>query len=320
MTRTTRRAFVIVNPSKIDVSTLKTHVDRREASEGWSESVWLETTADEPGGSQARQAIAAGADLIVVAGGDGTVRSVSVGLSGHPTPLGIVPAGTGNLLARNLRLPLGDVASAVAIAFSPGERQIDVGRLALTREGGAIEEHSFLVMSGMGIDAQMILNTNPRLKKRVGWIAYVDAIARTLRTPTTLNARYHADKEPDRDATVNTLLIGNCGAIQGRLRLLPGARLDDGKLDFIALRSLRYRDRTSIGRWLSWENSGLSRFNRLFGMSSRKRENQSFRYGQARVLRVVLDHPEDFEVDGDSVGPVTAITAWADESCLTIRV
>ena len=320
MTGALRRAFIIVNPSKMDVVTLRLHVDRLEASEGWAESIWLETTADSPGADQARHAVAAAADLIVVAGGDGTVREVSIGLAGHPTPLGIVPAGTGNLLARNLRLPLGDVGSAVRIAFSAGERQIDVGRLSLTRSDGAIEEHSFLVMSGMGIDAQMILNTNPRLKKRVGWIAYVDAIARTLRTPTTLNARYHADREPDRDATVNTLLIGNCGAIQGRLRLLPGAKLDDGKLDFLALRSLRYRDRTSIGRWLSWENSGLSRFNRLFGMSSRKRETQSFRYGQARVLRVVLDHAEDFEVDGDSVGAVTAFTAWADESCLTVRV
>ena len=83
------------------------------------------TTADSPGTEQARAAVASGADVVLAWGGDGTVRAVADGLAGTSTALGILPAGTGNLLARNLGIPL-DLDDAGAVAFGGAARRIDV--------------------------------------------------------------------------------------------------------------------------------------------------------------------------------------------------
>jgi len=314
------RAAVIANPAKIDIVALRREVRRQELAHGWNGSLWFETSIDETGTSQARAAAGSGVALIIAVGGDGTVRAVSDGLGDLGMPLAIVPAGTGNLLARNLGIPLGDPAAALAIAFSGRTQRIDVGRLAVTREGGGRDEYSFLVMAGMGLDAKMIETTNPELKRRVGWLAYVEAIARILATPTTLNAKYSIDGSAHKTSTINTLLIGNCGTVQGHFRLLPAARLDDGKLDYIALRSLDNRDQSAIARWLWWENTWWRQLRRARGVDSTMRDTEAFRYKQAGRLQVWLEHPERFEVDGDDVGDITGVEAWADAGALSVRV
>jgi diacylglycerol kinase (ATP) len=314
------RAAIIANPAKIDIEALSREVRRQELARGWDFSLWFETSISETGMAQARDAVAAGVSLVIAVGGDGTVRAVSDGLAGLGMTLAIVPAGTGNLLARNLGIPLGDPATALSIAFSGRSRRIDVGRLALTRQDGAIDKHSFLVMAGMGLDARMIETTKPELKRRVGWLAYVEAIARILATPTTLNARYSIDGAPENTATINTLLIGNCGTVQGHFRLLPAAQLDDGRLDYVALRSLDNRDQSAVARWLWWENTWWRRARRARGVRSSMRDTESFRYSQASRLQVWLEHPERFEVDGDDVGDVTGVEAWADAGALSVRV
>ena len=73
---------------------------------GWTDTLWLETSAEDPGRAMTQQAIAEHADLVVAAGGDGTVRIVADGLAHSGIPMGLIPAGTGNLLARNLDVPL----------------------------------------------------------------------------------------------------------------------------------------------------------------------------------------------------------------------
>jgi len=314
------RAVIVVNPTKIDMKVLRAEVRRQELAHGWDASHWSETTVESPGARQALRATTHRASLVIAVGGDGTVRAVADGLSGRGMPLGIVPAGTGNLLARNLGLPVNDLAAALKVAFTGRTRRIDVGRLLLTHPGGSQTEASFLVMAGMGLDARMILNTNPALKERFGWLAYIDAIARTLATPSVLNTTFRLDGSPWRSATINTLIIGNCGDLQGHLRLLPDARLDDGVLDFISLRSLKFRDRSRVAGWLWWENSSVRRLRRRRGLPSNSRRSDSFRYGQAKRLEVRLEHPEFFEVDGDDAGEVTAIEAWADRGVLPVRV
>ncbi|MCU1405910.1 MAG: diacylglycerol kinase [Glaciihabitans sp.] len=314
------RAMVVVNPTKIDTVMLRAEVRRKELAHGWDASLWRETTVAQTGASQAAEAVNRNVALVVAVGGDGTVRAVSDGLSRSGMAVGIVPAGTGNLLARNLGLPINDVPAALEAAFTGRTRRIDVGRLRLERADGPSTELSFVVMAGMGIDARMILNTDPALKERIGWLAYIEAIAKTLSTPSSVNTRFSLDNAPWRTSTINTLLIGNCGDVQGHLRLLPDARLDDGKLDYIALRSLNRGDRTRIARWLSWENSAYRRIRRNRGIPSAPHTDDAFRYGQARQLTVHLDHPEPFEVDGDDVGEVVGVEAWCDRGALSVRV
>jgi diacylglycerol kinase (ATP) len=83
---------------------------------GWGDTLWLETSAEDPGRAMTKQAVAEQVDLVIGAGGDGTIRYVADGLAHTGIPLGLLPAGTGNLLARNLDLPLEEV-DAVEVAL-----------------------------------------------------------------------------------------------------------------------------------------------------------------------------------------------------------
>ncbi|OLO44851.1 diacylglycerol kinase [Actinomyces oris] len=116
-TRTGRPlACVVVNPSKPRVTAAVRSLLEDELREaGYAGPVWLETSVSEPGTMQARLALAAGARLVVAAGGDGTVRSVAAGLAGTGAQMGIVPLGTANLAARNLGVPVGDARAAARV-------------------------------------------------------------------------------------------------------------------------------------------------------------------------------------------------------------
>ncbi|MEA1304945.1 diacylglycerol/lipid kinase family protein [Actinomyces oris] len=116
-TRTGRPlACVVVNPSKPRVTAVVHSLLEGELREaGYAGPVWLETSVSEPGTMQARLALAAGARLVVAAGGDGTVRSVAAGLAGTGAQMGIVPLGTANLAARNLGVPVGDARAAAQV-------------------------------------------------------------------------------------------------------------------------------------------------------------------------------------------------------------
>src|SRR5215210_4290138 len=112
-----RRAAFVYNPLKIDRETLQDVVAAAERNAGWAKTLWLETTEDEPGIELARQAVAEGVEVVLAAGGDGTVRAVAEGLRDSKVALALLPQGTGNLLARNLSLPLADVEQSVRAAF-----------------------------------------------------------------------------------------------------------------------------------------------------------------------------------------------------------
>ena len=116
-TRTGRPlACVVVNPSKPRATAAVRSLLEDELHEaGYAGPVWLETSVSEPGTMQARLALAAGASLVVAAGGDGTVRSVAAGLAGTGAQMGIVPLGTANLAARNLGVPVGDTRAAARV-------------------------------------------------------------------------------------------------------------------------------------------------------------------------------------------------------------
>jgi diacylglycerol kinase (ATP) len=110
-----------------------------------------------------RQAAAEQVDLVVGAGGDGTIRYVADGLAHTGIPLGLVPAGTGNLLARNLDLPLEEV-DAIEVALDGQARLVDLVRITVDDRP---REH-FAVMAGIGVDAMMMDETDEDLKDNVG--------------------------------------------------------------------------------------------------------------------------------------------------------
>ena len=116
-TRTGRPlACVVVNPSKPRATAaVRSWLEDELYEAGYARPVWLETSVSEPGTMQARLALAAGARLVVAAGGDGTVRSVAAGLAGTGAQMGIVPLGTANLAARNLGVPVGDPRAAAKV-------------------------------------------------------------------------------------------------------------------------------------------------------------------------------------------------------------
>jgi diacylglycerol kinase family enzyme len=232
----TQQAAVVYNPIKVDLAKLKKAVATTQKAAGWRASLWLPTTEDEIGTAQARQAVEAGVDVVLAAGGDGTVRAVAEGLQGSGVALALLPSGTGNLLARNLDIPVAQLEASIDTAFHGADRPIDVGVIELQRPDGSRETHSFVVLAGLGIDAKMLANTNAELKKRVGWLAYVDAIVRSLRDSEKVRMRYRIDGREERTASVHTVLIGNVGLLPGNLVLLPDAEPDDGLFDIVALR------------------------------------------------------------------------------------
>ena len=159
----TQTAAVVFNPIKVDITKLRAAVDAAEGAAGWSPSLWFETSEEDPGGGQTREAIAAGADVVMAAGGDGTIRAVAEQLRGTGIPIGLLPSGTGNLLARNLGLALDNLAESVSNAFTGKDRKIDLGVVEARRADGTTVSNVFLVMAGLGLDADMLANTNPKL-------------------------------------------------------------------------------------------------------------------------------------------------------------
>lgn len=313
---------VVYNPVRIDVPRVRAAVEAAAARAGGVELIWLETTPEEGGQAQTRAALERGATLVLAAGGDGTVRAVAEALRDREATLGLLPSGTGNLLARNLGLPYANVEEACAVAFDGETRSIDLGVATATRENGERTEQVFLVMAGIGIDATMIANARPELKRRFGWLAYVDAGVRTLPKARKLRVRYRLDAGQERSAHVSTILVANCGTLPGNMELIPDGAVDDGLLDVAILQPASVFGWLAIWRKVTWENrvlrkSALGR--RIIRFTDRAVRTQ-LTYLRGADVGLRVDGPEPFELDGDAFGHVVALDLAVDEGGLRVRV
>ncbi|MET0956507.1 MAG: diacylglycerol kinase family protein [Cryobacterium sp.] len=317
-----KRAAVVYNPIKTDVAKLRASVTSAAEAAGWADSLWYETSIEDPGQRATRRALRHDVDLVLAAGGDGTVRAVAEALRGAEVALGVLPVGTGNLLARNLQLPLSSLDDAIEIAFTGDSRAIDLGVASVTFADDSIEDHVFLVMAGLGLDAQMIAATRPDLKKQVGWLAYVDAGMRAIPKAEPFRIRYNLGTRSEHAATVSTILIANCGLLPGNIQFLPDAIIDDGILDIAVLQPKGVVGWLKIWRRVTWQNGVLRRSavgRRIIELTEADDE-RTMTTLVGSDIRIVADKPQEFELDGDEFGLVRSVFLRADRRALLVRV
>lgn len=313
-------AAVVYHPFKTDLVALRTAVAFQERQSGWAPTRWYETAEADAGVSATLQAIADGANVVLASGGDGTVRAVSEALRGRRIPLAIVPQGTGNLLARNLGVPLGRLDEIVRAAFFGSNRPIDLGVLTIMREDETESEHVFLVLAGMGLDARAISATKATLKRRLGWLAYVDAGVRTMITDRPLQIHYSVDHSPVKPLSVYTVMIGNCGLMPGGVLLIPDAQLDDGMLDVVALRPLGAFSWLRIWNKIGWENGVLRKTKAGRRIIDLVNDTKSVSYTRATSYALAVPRPEPIQLDGDDFGLALAASGKVDPGALIVRV
>lgn len=313
-----RRAALLYNPVKVkSAPELIASVTNRSARSGWAEPVILETTVEDPGQGITREAILRGASVVLVAGGDGTVRAVAEAMRGSGVPLAIVPSGTGNLLARNLLLPLAGHDAMVGAAFDGDVLPIDIGIAEITRPSGEQESHAFVVMAGMGVDAAMIAKTNPRMKKHLGWVAYVDGAARSLPSAKPFRLAYQMDGLSLQMARVNSVLFANCGALPAGIDLVPDGLVDDGLLDVALIEARGPFGWLAVWRKLWWHNSVLAK-SRMGRRIVARARNHSIRYLVGAEAEAASPLPQPVELDGDEFGLAARIRCRVDQGGLLI--
>jgi YegS/Rv2252/BmrU family lipid kinase len=288
-----RRVAVVANPAG-EHAEERGRETRAALEAAGLEVLWQETTREDPGVGQVRRALAEHAELVMVSGGDGTVMACATALAGTEVPLAVLPGGTGNLLAVNLDIPT-DLHGAVEVALHGRRRRLDVG---------ALGDDRFVIMAGIGFDAAMLRDADPRLKARVGAVAYVLSGLRHLRRrPTRFEVRL--DGRAPLARVGQGVLVGNLGRLQGGLPLLPDAAPDDGLLDVAVLRTRTLPD------WLRLAASLLLR---------RRPSRSELELHRARRVEVRCRRPQPIQRDGEPAAPASNLAVEVVPAALTLCV
>jgi diacylglycerol kinase family enzyme len=311
---------VVCNPAKLDPARLTPLVAAREHALKWAPTRWFTTLAADSGQAAARAALESRPSVVLVAGGDGTTRAVAQEAAGTGVPLAIIPVGSANVLARNLGLPRFSLDDAVQTAFAGRDHAVDVAMAELEGSDGATCRRSFLVMAGIGLDADIIAGTSPRAKRRLGWLAYAATSLPKLLGSRAFPARILVDGRAGVDLAAHTVAICNCGTLPGGVRLLPGARIDDGRLDLLVL-----SPRGPLG-WVPIAR----RFFIDHRVSTRRDAGPAAELlpgGRARIQHLVCtavtiqtDRPRACELDGEAFERIVRISAHIEPKALVVRV
>jgi diacylglycerol kinase family enzyme len=266
------------------------------AEAGWTPEFQITRKASD-GTEAARRSALSGADLVVAVGGDGTVRCCAEGMADTGIPMGIVPLGTANLLARTLRIPAHPRAALrMALGATGGGRVVD-RKIDLALADGI----PFTAMAGMGLDAAVVAAT--RLKHQLGWLAYaMSGAAHLALPPATFTIRLDDGQPFTRVA--QCVVAGNSGLLPGGFSLLPTARIDDGLLD--------------VGILAPAGPLGWARVATRVLTHSRYEDRQLERF-RARRVEVTASRPLPRELDGEVIFDEDSLTMELRAGALLVR-
>jgi YegS/Rv2252/BmrU family lipid kinase len=247
MDKPARRLLLIYNPTAGRRAQDRLACWRRALTQLGVQITLAETQAPLHAQELARDAEPARFDAVAVAGGDGTINEAVNGLMVSKLPLAVLPLGTANVLAQELNLPRGIEALAQIAAFAPA-RPVWPGEIMAK---GMTEPWRFLLMAGIGFDAEVVANIDLRWKRRLGKGAYVIESLKQLarHAPRGFTTRIN---ELDRNPAA--LVIARAHFYGGRFVLAPKARLDEPLLHAVLfpgpsrLAALRYMTAMVTGR------------------------------------------------------------------------
>ena len=284
------RALLIMNPA----AARTTHpavraVDAALRQRGWATEV-LATGGAGDARRLAEYGVAHGVDVVAVFGGDGTTMQAAAALVGTDVMLGLIPGGTGNLLAGNLRLPNSPRRAAEIIA-SGHARRIDLGRVE--RPDGV---HYFAVAAGAGMDARIMTETAAAEKRKWGIGAYISTLVRVMPEIRSVPHLITIDgQEYTADASV--VLVANCGeVIPPFFRLRSDTAPDDGLLDVVVARANSVWDTVKVVR------------EALRPRAERDADQECLGFARGREITVAPSVTLPVQLDGDGAG-VTPFTA-----------
>ncbi|MFZ0548150.1 MAG: diacylglycerol kinase family protein [Candidatus Promineifilaceae bacterium] len=281
------KVFVVLNPvaGRTQPGEIRKVLRRHFGSPDWQLDIY-ETSADETIGEVVRKAIADGAERVFAAGGDGTISAVVDGLVGTGVPLGIIPSGTGNVLAQELNIPL-DIDKACRL----------LAETATTRDLDALKvKNRFYILSiGTGADAMTIEQTGRKHKRRFGRLAYIAAMFKVLVgiQPHRFALTIDGQKKHVRAADV---LVTNISTLSKPIRWGRHIRPDDGMIDICVIRARNLVDVVLVAWDMIWPGP--------------PREDRNLRFLVAKEhVHITTEKPVSVQGDGEVLGktPVKAV-------------
>ncbi len=308
---------VIFHPSKISLEKIRAAFSKA----GYKDLNFYPSDTETGGLKITKQAIEGGANHIVVAGGDGTVRACvqAVFEEEAPVTLGLVPIGTGNILARNLKLPITNLDKCIRRAVTGDAYEIDLGVAKAVNAQGEISKLYFTGIAGIGMDARIMQRTQPELKRRVGWIAYIEGGFRSLPLKFEKFEVLVDDLTP-KSLKSYSILIGNAGWLPGQISMMPDARLDDGKLDVAAIGPRKIWNWVDFFARVTWQNKvvrPLALGRKWMDQTANLKTIENL--GGSRI-RVKPHHPSPLQLDGDVIGEVLEVDFSLQHRALKIRL
>ena len=300
------KALLIYNPHSGRRRRLRAaHVEAAAAElrAGGVEVSVAPTRGPETAGEQAREAIAAGCDAIIACGGDGTVHEVLQGMVGSDAALGVIPLGTGNALANDLRLPWNPAAAARRLLHS-ARRRVPVGQVEWGCEPARCSRY-FLTVTGVGADAEMLYRLAFEFKTRWGLLAYYAVAARLWLTHkfVPFMVEFTDPARGPRQEQVTQILAVHITQFGGLLRqLAPGASLRNEDFQLVLFKT------TSRLRYVHYM-LGV-----LFQRHWRVKGVETVRMWEVRCLPTVESGRVYVEADGELLGNLPARIRMTGES------
>jgi YegS/Rv2252/BmrU family lipid kinase len=291
------KALVIINPAAARTRAASVAAVAAAIRAGGWEAEVLATGGPGDARVLAEYGVQQGVDVVAVFGGDGTTMQAAAALVGTDVILGVIPGGTGNLLAGNLRIPAAPARAAEVIVRGK-PKAFDLGHME--RPGGS---QYFAVACGAGYDARVMAGTASAMKHKWKFAAYVATTFRLL-DELRIARHYITVDGVEYEAEAAMVLVANCGeVIPPFVRLRSGITPDDGMLDVIVLKASNVPESVRA----------------IWHLLTERAEGEFIRYGRGQEVRVVTEPIEPVQLDGEP-GGVTPFTATIVPGAIRVMV